>query len=210
MLSLFYSTRIRLISSFVGVSLLVGIVCLLVGGQLIYQSVLTEANNRVTMDLNAAREIYENRARSIELALTAAGLNLPVASHPSDGGQDQLQATLNWVAQKANLDFLGLISADGRLVMKIGPGPAGDHPALNPVALWTLKNRRTLSGTAVLDAKTLRTEDPNLASRSEIRVIPTARSSEKGDHAESSGLCLVAAVPVGDAQTAASFMAGFF
>lgn len=201
MISTFYSTRMRLISSFVGVSLLVGIVCLLVGGQLIYRSVLTEANNRVRMDLNAAREIYDNRARSIELSLTAAGLNLPAASSPSGGDQDQLQTTLNWIARTASLDFLGLISADGRLVMKIGPGAAGDHPPLNPVASWTLKTRRTLSGTAVLNEEMLWTEDPKLASRAEIEIIPTAGSSEKGSQAESSGLCLVAAVPVGDAQT---------
>jgi two-component system NtrC family sensor kinase len=201
LISTFYSTRIRLIGSFVGVSLLVGIVCLLVGGQLIYQSVLTEANNRVRMDLNAAREIYDNRARSIELSLTVAGLNLPVASSPSDGDQDQLQTTLNWIARKTSLDFLGLISADGKLVMKIGPVPDGDHAPLNPVASWTLEKGRPLSGTAVLDEKMLRAEDPKLASRAEIKVIPTAGASKKGDQAESSGLCLVAAVPVGDAQT---------
>ena len=201
MSSLFYSTRRRLISSFVGVSLLVGIVCLLVGGQLIYRSVLTEANNRVRMDLNAAREMYANRAKSIELALTSSGLNMPVPSSPSPGELERLHATLIRIAQTANLDFLGLISADGRLVVKIGPAIEGDHPPLNPVASWVLENRRTLSGTVVLDAKTIRAENPGLASRSEINVIPTARSSEKGDSAESSGLCLAAAVPVGDAET---------
>lgn len=197
--SLFYSTRIRLISSFVGVPLLVGIVCLLVGGQLIYQSVLTEANNRVRMDLNAAREIYEHRARSIELSLTAASLNLPVAASHSGGNQEQLQATLEWIAKKAKLDFLELISAEGRVVRKIGPTSAGAPPPLNPVADWTLRERRTLCGTVVLSQEMLRAQNPELASRAEIKVVPTAGSTGKGDQVESSGLCLVAAVPVGDA-----------
>jgi two-component system NtrC family sensor kinase len=199
--SLFYSTRIRLISSVVGVPLLVGIVCLLVGGQLIYQSVLTEANNRVRMDLNAAREIYENRARSIELSLTVASLNLPVPSSPSDESRERLQSTLNRIAQKAGLDFMELISADGRPVMKIGPPPISDHPPLNPVASLTLKERHTVCGTVVLSHLMLEAEDPQLASRAEIKVIPTAGSKEKGDPVDTAGLCLVAAVPVGDAQT---------
>jgi two-component system, NtrC family, sensor kinase len=201
LIKLFYSTRIRLISSFVGVSLLVGIVCLLVGGQLIYQSVLTEANNRVRMDLNAAREIYENRARSIELTLTAASLNLPVPASASGRDEDGLQTTLTLIARNANLDFLGLISADGKLVTKIGPASARDRPPLSPVASLVLKNGRALTGTVVLDETTVWAEDPKLASRAEIKVIPTARSSEKGDKTESAALCLVAAVPVGDAQT---------
>ena len=85
--------------------------------------------------------------------------------------------------------------------MKIGPAPEGDHPPLNPLASWVLANRTTLSGTVVLDEKTLRAENPGLATRAEINVIPTARSSGKGELTESSGLCLAAAVPVGDADT---------
>ena len=201
MISIFYSTRTRLISSFVGVSLLVGIVCLLVGGQLIYRSVLTEANNRVRMDLNAAREIYDHRAGSIELTLAAAGLNLPAAPTSTGQGREQLRTTLNSIARKAGLDFLGLLSADGRLLMKIGPAPVDDYPPLNPAAAWSLKNRLTLTGTVVLDEEMLRLEDPKLVSRAEIKVIPTARSREKGEMNESSGLCLVSAVPVGDDRT---------
>ena len=200
-ISLFYSTRGRLISSIVGVSLLVGIVCLLVGGQLIYRSVLTEANNRVRMDLNAAREMYGSRAKAIELSLTAAGLNLPVSSSPTPNESALLKNTLDRLARTADLDFLALVSLDGNVVMKIGPALESDQLPLNAAVSWVLENRRTLSGTIVLDEKTLRAENPDLSSRAQINIIPTARSNEKGDAAESAGLCLIAAVPVGDSET---------
>ena len=195
---MFYSTRSRLIGSFVGVSLLVGIVCLIVGGQLIYKSVLTEARNRVRLDLNAAREIFDSKVRSIELALTASGINLPASSSHPGPDLEELRATLDRVAEIANLDFLGLVSADGRLIMKTGPVSLSDPVILNPVAAWVTKNRRPLSGAAVLDAGTLRVENPELADRAGIKVVPTARSSDKGRLFESSGLCQVAAVPMGD------------
>jgi len=54
----FYSTRSKLILSFLGISFLVCGVALLVGGQLLYKAVLNEANTRISLDLNAAREIY--------------------------------------------------------------------------------------------------------------------------------------------------------
>jgi len=53
---MFSSTRSKLIASFLGVALLVGVFSLFIGGQLLYKSVLSEATNRVRLDLNAARE----------------------------------------------------------------------------------------------------------------------------------------------------------
>ena len=66
---MFYSTRFKLIASFLGVSFLVGIVSLLIGGQLLYKSVLSEATTRVKLDLNAAREIYLSRINNIKVSL---------------------------------------------------------------------------------------------------------------------------------------------
>lgn len=64
------STRSKLIASFLGVSFLVGGLPLFIGGQLLYKSVLSEATNRVRLDLNSAREIYEARIEAIKFPLT--------------------------------------------------------------------------------------------------------------------------------------------
>ena len=66
---MFYSTRSKLILSFLGISFLVCGVALLVGGQLLYKAVLNEANTRISLDLNAAREIYFSRIKGIKVAL---------------------------------------------------------------------------------------------------------------------------------------------
>ena len=72
---LFYTTRAKLIISFIGVSLLVGIVSLFVGSQLLYKTVLNEATTRISLDLNAAREIYLSKIRSTKTALNIATLD---------------------------------------------------------------------------------------------------------------------------------------
>jgi len=71
---MFSSTRSKLIGSFLGVSFLVGVVSLFIGGQLLYKSVLSEATNRVGLDLNAAREIYQSRIKAIQCPLTLTSL----------------------------------------------------------------------------------------------------------------------------------------
>ena len=50
-----HSIRFKLIASLIGVSLLIGMISLLVGGNLLYRSVLDEAGNRIRQDLNVAR-----------------------------------------------------------------------------------------------------------------------------------------------------------
>jgi len=71
---LFYSTRSKLILSFLGVSLLVCGVALIVGGQLLYKAVLNEATTRVRLDLNAAREIYLSWIKGVKVALNVTTL----------------------------------------------------------------------------------------------------------------------------------------
>ena len=69
MRKILYSTRSKLITSFLGVSFLVGVVSLFVGGQLLYKSVLSEAQIRVSLDLNAAREVYQARINLVNVSL---------------------------------------------------------------------------------------------------------------------------------------------
>jgi len=66
---MFYSTRSKLIGSFLGVSLLVGAVSLFIGVRLLNEHVLGEAANRVRLDLNAAAEMYRTRIKYVKISL---------------------------------------------------------------------------------------------------------------------------------------------
>ena len=82
---MFYSTRSKLIASFLGVTLLVGAVSLFIGGQLLYKAVLSEATNRVRLDLNAAREIYLNRIETVKTSLNITTLGCGFRSALKEG-----------------------------------------------------------------------------------------------------------------------------
>jgi len=197
---LFYSTRSKLILSFLGVSCLVCAVALLVGGQLLYKAVLSEATNRVRLDLNAAREIYLSRIKGMKVGLHIVALG-PVfrsAFEKLDG--QTLVDRLSAVAQQTELDFMGIITAEGKTLCRIGPNSIPKGQSLeNPIAKLVLQKRIPVSGTVVLNNEFLFSENPELADRAGIKLLPTKMATPRPGTEELSGMALAAAVPVFEA-----------
>lgn len=197
---MFYSTRSKLILSFLGISFLVCGVALLVGGQLLYKAVLNEANTRISLDLNAAREIYLSRIKGIKVALniTAVGPVFKTALEKHD--VQTLVNRLNMVAQQTELDFMGIVSKDGKTLCRIGPNyfPRGNNPE-NPIANLVIQKQIPVSGTVILSNPFLFSENPELAERAIIKLLPTKRATPRPESEEFLGMALAAAVPIFDA-----------
>ena len=194
---MFYSTRSKLILSFLGVAVFVCGIALLAGGRLLYRGILREATNRVRLDLNAAREIYLTRIKSIRIALnlTSTGSTFYSATEQRDSAR--LLARLNDVAEQSELDFMGVVGKDGETICRIGPNsmPGRNDPP-NPIADLVLQKQVSISGTIILDTHFLFTENPELAERARIRLQPTEPAAPKTEKDEVSGMALVAAVPI--------------
>ncbi len=195
---MFYSTRSKLIASFLGVSFLVGAVSLFIGGQLLYKAVLSEATNRVRLDLNAAREIYETRIKAIKSPLSVTTLGLGFLSAQKRHDAPELVDRLRRLAQNAELDFAGIVTREGKTLCRIGPNsiPREMGQAANPLANLALERRVTISGTVILSREFLSAEDPDLADRARITLLPTPRAAPRDEKEETSGMALAAAIPV--------------
>jgi two-component system NtrC family sensor kinase len=104
---------------------------------------------------------------------------------------------LRGVAEQTELDFLGIVTKDGKTLCRIGPNsfPSNREP-LNPLANLVLKNRVAVSGTMVLSKDLLVLENPDLAQRSRIRLLPTEKAHPRTDREITSGMVLAAAVPI--------------
>jgi two-component system NtrC family sensor kinase len=194
---MFYSTRSKLILSFLGVSFLVCGVALLVGGQLLYKTVLNEATNRVRLDLNAAREIYFSRIKGIKVALNIVTIGPVFRSAILKQDVQTLVNRLSVVAQQTELDFMGVITKEGKTLCRIGPNsiPKEKSPP-NPIANLALQQRITVSGTVALSNEFLFAENPELAHRARIKLLPTKRATPRPEAEELSGMALAAAVPI--------------
>jgi len=152
-----YSTRSKLIAGFLGVSILVGAVSLFIGGELLYKAVLSEATNRVRLDLNAAHEIHVTRIKTIRCSLNITTLGLGFLSALKSHDPPELVTRLRHLAQMADLDFAGIVTNEGTTLCRIGPDsiPKETVQAANPIADLALKRRVGISGTVVLSKEFL-------------------------------------------------------
>lgn len=197
-LQVFYSIRSKLIASLLGVSFLVGGVSLFIGGQLLYRAVISEARNRVSLDLNAAREIYLARINTTEVALNITSLGpgfvLEVKRHETA----KLVSRLRRLAESASLDFAGIVTNKGATLCRLGPDsiPRETVQTANPIANLALKRKVAISGTVILSQGFLSGENPELADRARIPLLPTPMAAPRAEKEETSGMALAAAVPV--------------
>jgi len=194
----FYSIKFNLIASFLGASLLVGAVSLFVGGHLLYEAVLSEATNRVRLDLNAAREMYLNRINCVEISLKMTTLGYGFRSVLTKYDSPELVNRLKRLAQHADLDFAGIVTEKGETLCRIGPNFSLKRklPIENSIANLAIKRGTSVSGTVILSNEFLSIENPELASRATIRLVPTPKAGPRAGEEETSGMALAAAVPV--------------
>jgi two-component system NtrC family sensor kinase len=197
---MFYSTRSKLIASFLGVVFLVGVVSLLIGGQLLYKAVLSEATNRVRLDLNAAREIYLNRIKSIVCPLSVSSMEPALCSAVKRRDVSEVTPRLETVENRAELDFMGVVTKEGNTLCRIGKGNihCETTDVTNPVAELVFARMVPISGTVILNKEFLYAQSPELADRARIKLMPTPRAAPREEKEETSGMALVAAFPIFD------------
>jgi len=172
----------------------------LVGGQLLYKAVLNEAMNRDRLDLNAAREIYLSRIKGVKVALNITTLGPVFRSALERQDPQKIIPLLTNIAQQTELDFVGIATKQGKTLCRIGPNsiPKENSPP-NPIANLALQQRIAVSGTVALSNEFLFAENPELANRAKIKLLPTKRATPRPENEELSGMALAAAVPVFDA-----------
>jgi len=205
---LFQKTQFKVILSFVGVSLFVGILSLAVGWQLINNTVFNEAKTRISQDLNAAWAIYHNRRDAISLTLKIAALEKSLVSPLKQKITDVLRCRMEDIADQADLDFAGVVSTESRMtgqgnppggvelktICRLGSNVRAD--IINPIAAYALSKGEAVSGTVILRPEFLGAENPDLVERARIEIMPTPRAAPIEEKVETSAMVLAAAVPV--------------
>ena len=195
---MFYSTRSKLIASFLGVSILVGAVSLFIGGQLLYKTILSEATNRVSLDLNAAREIYISRINTMRCPLSITSMDPSFRKDLRERDIPKLIPRLEIIAQRAELDFVGVVRKEGETLCGVGKGSlrCKSVEIVNPLTELVFERMVTVSGTVILNEEFLSAESHELADRARIKILPTERAAPREEKEETSGMAVAVAVPV--------------
>ena len=115
--------------AFLFIVAIIGITTTWVGIRLIADGIIKQAQNKVTSDLNAAREIYNENLGDIKDLIRLNAERLLVRQAIFQENRNDLRNLLDWIRTKENLDILSVTDKDGKIVLRLGnPALYGDIP----------------------------------------------------------------------------------
>jgi len=191
--------RTKLIIGFVVVVLISGLVATLVGIHFIGRRIVEQAQNNVRMDLNSAREVYENSLDDMKQALYFTVLRDSIKNALANRDRESLVALLTEVRNSARVDILTITDKDGHVVARSRNSQAsGDSQADDEIVRRALSEREVVAGTAIVPREELLKEGEDLAEQAHIVIIATPQAKPKRENEQTASMMLKAAAPIFD------------
>ncbi|OGV46777.1 MAG: hypothetical protein A2X46_10745 [Lentisphaerae bacterium GWF2_57_35] len=190
--------RTKLFKYFALLVIVVGGLSTLVGFRIIKRQVIDEAQHRVRLDLGSAWALQNARLHDIEIILRLiAGKKIVLESaQGEDWTGAYLQDRLRDIQTTFGLDYLGIVSADGHVVLRTTPPhQTGDNLSAHAMISRALRGQ-TATGFDILSPSELERESPALAEQAHITLEVTPRSRPDSRHEERQGLVMAGAVPI--------------
>ena len=189
----------KLILSFLLIIVIISVVFMVVGVQLISNRIVSEAQEKVRHDLNAAREIYLSKLCHINdvVRLTANRFFLEEAI--LSGNFDAAKFELLRIINKEELDVLTITDASGRVLIRTSNlSLSGDDQSEDDLVKVVLDSQRPIASTSIVNADDIRKESPLLAELAYFKFIDTPMARVRDDTEETAGMMMKAAAPIFD------------
>jgi two-component system, NtrC family, sensor kinase len=200
MLSLFRTVSLRgkITLSFVLIVLCGTAISTFIGSQIITNAMRKEALKQVRHGLETARMIYAARLDGVRMAVAGAATTEKLAA--TAGIQDvQLPQILSNLRKEDGLDFLTFVDAKGGRIVRgsaaADPSFFQETPSFEEL-LVAARAGKVVANTEVLGREALLREDPALARRAHIKIVPVPMTVPDERSEIDSGLVLMAAAPV--------------
>ena len=188
--------KTRLISSYLVILALGGLVTSVVGSWIVSSTIMKEAQAGAGRSLATAQTIYDDElARIRQTVFLLAGE--PELTELTRGGSASGERRLDRVWRDSGFAFMGVTDAHGRVVLRAAGGTSvGD--TLDAAVVAAALEGRTVAATQILDADQLSREAPGLERAVALDVVPTPRGWTPGSSRPTSGMVLLAAAPLTD------------
>ena len=193
--------RVRLTIAFVAVVLLANLALTLVTIRHVGNVLIGEVQNRVRLDLNAAREVYGNQVQGIARFLRAVCLDDGLALGLQANDRADLGRRLEKVRAENRTDMLWMVDPAGRVICRAGHPAASDTGMVgNEVIEAALQAGAPASGTVIVPGEILREDGIELPSESPGQDGSGASASQPTSSraVREGGMVVAAAVPVRD------------
>ena len=192
------SLKTKLDVSFLIVVLITGCIATVVGVRLIGGGTIKQAQDKVRLDLNSAREVYEANLRRIQTVLSFTALRpVTIRNALLQGDRELLQKKLEEVRRKSGIDILTITDADGQVFLRArNPSVYGDSQKDDEIVGRALSKKKTVASTTLVPREELKKEGEDLARRAHIRFEPTRKAKPRPDAEETTGMMIKVAVPI--------------
>jgi two-component system NtrC family sensor kinase len=191
--------KAKLVVSFLVVVTISGVIAMIVGVRLIGSGIVRQAQEKVRLDLNSAREIYNHKLKDIEDVVSFTSIRDSILDALSQENREILNNRLGEVREKVRLDILAVTDRTGRVVFRSqNPEIYGDSQADDELLSRVLSEKKVFVSTQIVSQDKLMKEGEDLARRARIQLIHTPKARPRQEDEETSGMVLKAAAPIFD------------
>ncbi|MBN2030160.1 cache domain-containing protein [bacterium] len=193
------SLRNKVIASLSLIVVITGLFATWTGMHLIGKSIINQAQDKVRMDLNSAREIYRENSEKIKDIIRLTALRVFLKEGLSRNNLEQIKVELDKVKKNESIDILTLTDENGFVSYRTrNPDRFGDNQAGDEIIKRVLSTKEVVLSTQIVPRNELMKEDESLAEQVRMEFIPTPRAKPREENEETSGMMIKAAAPVLD------------
>ena len=192
------SLKAKLVAGFVAVIALTGATAALVSLHLVGEGILREVQNRVSLDLNSAGAIVDERLARVRSSLELTALReFTIRDALARRERRLLSQGMSDAVRAGDLDFAGVVDEGGTLVARHGDDGSREGPKRDdPMIQRALRDGVSVAAPAALSAAHLARESTALADRACIPTVATRDGHGPAAPAVEAGLVLMAVAPV--------------
>lgn len=177
--------------------LISGLTATTLGVYFINNGIIRQAQNKVRLDLNTARAIYNGHLREVRVVLEFSAIRPSLLNSLATGDMDLLQQTMMGIYTKYGLDVLNITDDGLSVVFRCAnPQISSDSQKTNPIVANAWETGTAVSATYIMSQEELRREGHHLAERAMIKIVPTPRARPIDYTESTSGMVIMSAVPL--------------
>lgn len=191
--------RNKLNVSFLMVIAICNIFATLVGVRLIGDGIVRQAQDKVRVDLNSARGIYQERLNNLKDIVRLTATRFFLKQSLIGRNRVIMETELKKVLEEEALDILTLTDARGRVIFRTrNPETFGDDQSDSEIVRRVLSEKTTEASTEIISRDNLLKEGEDLADRAYFKFISTPKAKPRAMAEETFGMIMKAAAPIYD------------
>ena len=172
-----------------------------IGVYLIANKIGEEMQDRVRLNLNAARAIYNAETEEVYNIVRMTSQRFFLIDAFLKGEKKILREELDRVKRREQLDILTLTDSEGRVILRVNNSSlSGDSQIQNELVKRAIFEKKPLVSTAIIPKEELEKEGKELIQRASIKYVPTPKAKPTRKTEETSGMMIKASSPVFDSK----------